>query len=1242
MAKKKLFIAYHGTYDNDGSLRKAEEIYNYLTEAGVDCFLFSASASNNNRAFVSTSEVAAESEKFLLVCNENIRTDEDGNLLNNGILQEIRAFAKRIYYNESSDGDARVYGFGQFTSTMANKLFHIFKGVAHFTEIRNGGKDCYKEVLDWVNGKSELNDDVITRERTALEDIRSESIRISKKSEYGLSPVTYNELLLPQIEFDGGKKITNILNLELEKEKTYIMYANGGSGKSYSIKSLWMSLLQSNWLPLYVSIRTCYERYGEKEHPLFEYLHATYRHFPVSPDNIPDYLRNNDANWVLLLDGYNEAENIEKIQNDLNEIDDYVTTVLTTRDKSFIQGINTNITIFLKLLPLEEKVVKQYMNSYQNNALLALQSDANMMVMLRNPMLLTMFCNSFDGSNYDFQMDNQALLTPGELIEKCVIAQLRKTDSVNIRSFFTTMCLFPMAVAEMYYNNNLLNMTTSRIDLTKSVTSLMSSFDIDSLEAFYLLEYADKWELEVTDEELEDLISFLRNRKPLEVRNELTSFEKIMSKVLQFFTVDAERSRVGGGVYRFDHQTSLNWYISYGIYIMAELWPDRFQEIISEISDNVDITSENTDDYEEQSEFIFDLIRDSENDEVYRKFANKLFTRHFAIKTSRLYYIATGCISLYDKSKVTDEEYADDVASFCYSLYSLGNRTPASLKETDIVEEYGKKLDSVLKRAERIKDEEVRSVTIAKINTIQGALCLARYRLYNIAHPDKTEEEQNHLTELAREAEKYQIMALTTREDVIVNGSGRYSDEMRGRIAHSYTSLGTIQYYLKDYDKSIEYHKLAYDTRLELSNDTKVAEDIRDDARLRLSINLNRINGSLLTKGNVSEEVLNEIFEREILLADTNKIEPEMNAQINNFAREVRLVYKYPQMQKKAEEVFDHINDAYGRMFGYQSDQLKDIETLLKYYTTVPSIIRHYKDEIRNFIESEPFQRIVKLFNSGNSLTDIKEVNELAEHWDYRKKMADGGERQDITKEDEFVNEHRDEIIDCFHKLGMLDEKTDIPLMPDYVLPLGGFGKSNLRRCLLAEKTCTRFPDKKITVVSLSSQRPITKENEFMDIADFAGEATTEFEEMDAAMREAYDLKKASKVKEHFKGNEKKHWIKATYESDDKLRDYHNLSAPCTDPNRTRANTVDTFKHFLKCYKVKPGSTVFLLSTALYEPYQTYCLLPQAIEYGVKIFFVGGNYKENDDEILATLCLVDLKSAVNAMYEFTKTYKENE
>ncbi|MBR0385687.1 MAG: hypothetical protein IJI05_03980, partial [Erysipelotrichaceae bacterium] len=237
----------------------------------------------------------------------------------NGVLNEIEFFYKRIYHKKSFAGDARVYGFGGLTPSMANDLHPIFQGVAHFTEIQYG-RECFDEVLKWVNAPSVAPVTDNLYELNTIEDIRAESIHISTKSEYGISSAKYQKELLPKLEFDGGKVISNVFELELERNRTYIIYANGGSGKSYSIKSIWMDTLQSHWLPLYVSIRSCYEKHGQSAHPLYEYLINTYKHFPQNPEEIPFFLRHQQADWLLLLDGYNEAESIEGIQNDLKEI----------------------------------------------------------------------------------------------------------------------------------------------------------------------------------------------------------------------------------------------------------------------------------------------------------------------------------------------------------------------------------------------------------------------------------------------------------------------------------------------------------------------------------------------------------------------------------------------------------------------------------------------------------------------------------------------------------------------------------------------------------------------------------------------------------------------------------------------------------------------------------------------------------------------------------------------------------
>ncbi|MBQ1506281.1 MAG: tetratricopeptide repeat protein, partial [Erysipelotrichales bacterium] len=892
----------------------------------------------------------------------------------------------------------------------------------------------------------------------------------------------------------------------------------------------------------------------------------------------------------------------------------------------------------LRILPLEEDTVKEYIASLNNPVLMNLLSDPNMLMMLRNPMLLTMFCNSFDAEGYDLDLNGETLtLTPGELIEHCVVAQLRKSGSRNLRTFFDILCLFPMVIADMYYKGTLRNMSVSRIELSKALTSLLQNLDTDTLEAFYLPEYADKWQLDDTsNEEFDSLMTFLREHKPLEIRNEFGIFERVMSKVLQFFTMDDERSRIGGNSYRFDHQTSFNWYISYGIYIMAELMPQRFNEIIRDLTDGVDLSMEKTDDFEEQSEFIFDLIRDYAEDEDYRHFAAKLHNVHFKRRTSRIYHIAVNCISLFDKADVSDEEYANEVASFCFSLFGLGKRnTPPGMNEEDIVRKYGEKLETVKKKAARIKNEEDRNVCLAKIYTIEGAYNLALFRLYKASHKD-SEETWEVLKNYALQAGEFQKKALKIREDVIANGSGKYTDEMKNRIAYSYTSLGTVAYNLKEFEKSVEYHKKALALREEIAGDPGIAEWIRKDAKLSESVNLSRINGSTMARGNLTKEELLEIFKREDLLSET-RIETEMIDRVKTFAKEITFIQD-EEVLDKAYATYELLFDAYAKMFGFQSPELikagNSLDALRYEFNPVLSA----NEKIDRFIKSDAFQTVVKIFNDGNEMTDLEKLNEFADHWDYRRKMASGGERQAIQTEDPFVAEHREEIIRSFRKLGMLDEKKEDFPVPDYILPLGGFGASNLKRLELAKKIHDMYPDQNVRVVALSSQRPLTDPNEFDAIKDFAPDAKTEFEEVDEAMKCAFRLTNPPVLETHNEPGTREYWTLSRYQSENPAQIFDNLSAPCTDPNRQRANTADTFRHFLKCFDVKKGSIIFLVSTSLYEPYQTFTILPDAIEAGVKLTFIGGAYKEHDEEIIATLCLCDLKSAVNAMASFRRRF----
>lgn len=147
MDNQDIFIAYHGTYDNYGSLNKAKELFYFLQTSGVSCYFF---PNESNAYFANTPVAAQKSNKFILVCNESIDVYADGSIKNNGVLQEITSFWNCIYEGTKHRGDARAYVFDGFTSEKANKLHIALQGVSHFDENIFSQDQCFEAVLKWI------------------------------------------------------------------------------------------------------------------------------------------------------------------------------------------------------------------------------------------------------------------------------------------------------------------------------------------------------------------------------------------------------------------------------------------------------------------------------------------------------------------------------------------------------------------------------------------------------------------------------------------------------------------------------------------------------------------------------------------------------------------------------------------------------------------------------------------------------------------------------------------------------------------------------------------------------------------------------------------------------------------------------------------------------------------------------------------------------------------------------------
>lgn len=65
-----IFIAFHGG-ENIGSLRKAEEIYDFLIQKGYKAFI--QTKTNSNGAYKDTHRIAQNSKLFLFVVNSSLK-----------------------------------------------------------------------------------------------------------------------------------------------------------------------------------------------------------------------------------------------------------------------------------------------------------------------------------------------------------------------------------------------------------------------------------------------------------------------------------------------------------------------------------------------------------------------------------------------------------------------------------------------------------------------------------------------------------------------------------------------------------------------------------------------------------------------------------------------------------------------------------------------------------------------------------------------------------------------------------------------------------------------------------------------------------------------------------------------------------------------------------------------------------------------------------------------------------------
>jgi hypothetical protein len=271
---------------------------------------------------------------------------------------------------------------------------------------------------------------------------------------------------------------------------------------------------------------------------------------------------------------------------------------------------------------------------------------------------------------------------------------------------------------------------------------------------------------------------------------------------------------------------------------------------------------------------------------------------------------------------------------------------------------------------------------------------------------------------------------------------------------------------------------------------------------------------------------------------------------------------------------------------------------------------------LENWVYSDEFIEILKSFGGEVSKQQpfeamISELVKFSDVWDYRAKQKAAYDLKtkeaarwlitdcDITEEQSAV------VLQNIGKLGLVDNGHPKCLNYDYIAVLGGARLS----CLLRPRYANQLiKNNKITpkaVVMLSGMRPISDtEREATD--SYAKNAATEYDLINRGAELSLNLVDGYVEEKYDAQNINESWAIRTYNMLEYDFRVISVSAPSSNPNNRRANSADTFNFFLERFKVAPGSSILLVTSQIYVPYQQLeALRTWALPHSVIVETVG-------------------------------------
>lgn len=298
---------------------------------------------------------------------------------------------------------------------------------------------------------------------------------------------------------------------------------------------------------------------------------------------------------------------------------------------------------------------------------------------------------------------------------------------------------------------------------------------------------------------------------------------------------------------------------------------------------------------------------------------------------------------------------------------------------------------------------------------------------------------------------------------------------------------------------------------------------------------------------------------------------------------------------------------------------------------------------ITNWLYSEPMMELLNMFGIQAKLTgdigiDSEIFEAVMEVWNQRK---DGKERWKI-KNDQFVEDNKQGIMECVEKLGM--SVAGVPYFePDYILPLGGARYTNLIRPKEAKYLIDQNGWKDKMVCGLACYREKSEmENESW--SEYCPQAHTEFDAMSKGLELVFQLGEAYSDMISANENINLQSCMRKYDKSYNGGSCYCLAAPSSDPLR-RANTYETVEFFLRKFKVPEGSGLLFTTSNIYTTTQFLRLIPLAIKYDLQIDCIGisaANQIGGKNVLTADHYLQEIYDSICAIKKFENVLKNSE